>query len=182
LEIKYKYMKTKAIIPVIITSYFAIALYGRLRSNETANEPNPVTTAPTEEEEVLPDTTKTVEQPTAVASPPPIDSLVYAMIQVESRDNDSAYCAVEDAVGCLQIRPIMVREVNRICKILDIEETYTLQDRWTRSKSIEMLKIFARFYDLKEFEEVARCWNGGPSGMTYASTEGYWNRVQNEMI
>lgn len=175
-------MKTKTIIPIVITSYFAIALYGGLRSNEAKTKPSSITTTPIEEEEVLPDTIKTIEQPTAVVSPPPIDSLVYAMIQVESRDNDSAYCAVEDAVGCLQIRPIMVREVNRICEILDIEETYTLQDRWTRSKSIEMLKIFARFYHLKEFEEVARCWNGGPSGMTYASTEGYWNRVQNEMI
>ena len=108
--------------------------------------------------------------------------LIHAMIQVESRDNDSAYCAEEDAVGCLQIRPIMVNEVNRICKILGIKKAYSLEDRWSRSESISMLKIFVRFYDLKEFEEIARCWNGGPLGMDYASTEGYWNKVQNEMI
>ncbi len=113
---------------------------------------------------------------------PTIDSLVYAMIQVESRGNDSAYCAAEDAVGCLQIRPIMVEEVNRVCRILGIQKSYSLQDRWSRSESIQMLKIFAKFYHLEDFEEVARCWNGGPRGMDYASTEGYWNKVQNEMI
>jgi hypothetical protein len=42
------------------------------------------------------------------------DSFVAAVIQVESRGNENAYCRKEDAVGCLQIRPIMVREVNRV--------------------------------------------------------------------
>jgi len=177
-------MKMKVIVPIVITSYFAIALYGRMHESspnqhEDCNHDhsNPIKT-----DEVLPDTVKVVDQITIVTAPPSIDSLIYAMIQVESRDNDSAYCASEDAVGCLQIRPIMVKEVNRICKRLGIKKTYELQDRWSRSESIQMLKIFARFYKLNNLEDIARCWNGGPRGMTYASTKGYWNKVQNEMI
>ena len=152
---------------------------------QTTKKAKPCTQCPSYTKEVMPtniDTTDSVDESTAIIIPPPMDSLVYAMIQVESRDNDSAFCAAEDAVGCLQIRPIMVKEVNRICKILGIKKTYSLEDRWSRSESISMLKIFVRFYDLKEFEEIARCWNGGPRGMDYASTEGYWNKVQNEMI
>ncbi len=176
-------MKMKVIIPIVITSYFAIALYGRMHeSNPNQHEDyNHDHSNPIKTDEVLPDTVEVVDQITNVTAPP-IDSLVYAMIQVESRDNDSAYCAPEDAVGCLQIRPIMVEEVNRICKILGIKKTYSLEDRWSRLESVQMLKIFVRFYGFKEFEEIARCWNGGPRGMDYASTEGYWNRVQNEMI
>jgi hypothetical protein len=152
---------------------------------QTTKKTKPCTQCPSYTKEATPtsiDTTDSVGESTAIIIPPPMDSLVYAMIQVESRGNDSAYCGAEDAVGCLQIRPIMVEEVNRVCRILGIQKSYSLEDRWSRSKSIEMLKIFARFYHLEDFEEVARCWNGGPSGMTYASTEGYWNKVQNEMI
>src|SRR6056300_992993 len=47
--------------------------------------------------------------------------LVSALILVESRGNDSAigdrHIVGGEAVGALQIRPIMVREVNRILKI-----------------------------------------------------------------
>ena len=47
--------------------------------------------------------------------------LVSALILVESRGNDSAigdrHLVGEEAVGALQIRPIMVREVNRILRI-----------------------------------------------------------------
>ena len=44
------------------------------------------------------------------------EQFVDAVIFVESIDNDSAYNHREKAVGCLQIRPIMVREVNRVLK------------------------------------------------------------------
>lgn len=174
-----------------ITAYLAAAGYGYIKHedcNHNHSSPHRIET------EIQPDTTYVtqttkpiVEVPLVVEAPlvitpPSMDSLIYAMIQVESRGDDSAYCASEDAVGCLQIRPIMVKEVNRICKRLGIKKTYTLQDRWSRPESIQMLKIFARFYKLNSFEDVARCWNGGPKGMTYASTEGYWNRVQSEMI
>ena len=44
------------------------------------------------------------------------DRLVNAIIYVESRGNDSAIGDRGKAVGCLQIHPICVREVNRILR------------------------------------------------------------------
>ena len=53
------------------------------------------------------------------------DPLIAAIIQVESGGDTLAYNAKEDAVGCLQIRPIMVREVNRLVG----KDSFTLDDR-----------------------------------------------------
>ena len=113
------------------------------------------------------------------------DTFVDAVIYVESRGNDSAVGDNGRAVGCLQIHPIMVREVNRLLAKYDIPTTYTLEDRYSREKSIEMFEIIAEQYDccedkmqMKFFEEVARRWNGGPKGMNKKSTIPYWERVK----
>ena len=42
------------------------------------------------------------------------NEIISALMYVESSNNDSAYNANEDAVGCLQIRKTMVNDVNRI--------------------------------------------------------------------
>ena len=89
---------------------------------------------------------------------------LIAMIMVESRGNDSAYSKKEEAVGCLQIRPIMVREVNRILEIQKSDLRYTLDDRWSREKSIEMFHIVNGYHNKNStYEEIARAWNGGPN-------------------
>ena len=113
------------------------------------------------------------------------DTLVDAIIYVESRGNDSAVGDNGKAVGCLQIHPIMVREVNRLLAKYDIPTTYTLEDRYSREKSIEMFNIVSEEYYCCEdytFEEyaeiVARRWNGGPRGDKKISTIKYWNNVQ----
>lgn len=113
------------------------------------------------------------------------DTLVDAIIYVESRGNDSAVGDNGKAVGCLQIHPIMVREVNRLLAKYDIPTTYTLEDRYSREKSIEMFNIVSEEYYCCEdytFEEyaeiVARRWNGGPRGDKKRSTIKYWNNVQ----
>jgi hypothetical protein len=104
-----------------------------------------------------------------------MSNLTEAIIQVESVGNDSAYNKSEDAVGCLQIRPIMVREVNRLLKKRKNPKRYTLLNRWDRQKSIEMFLVFTK--NISKFEAKARCWNGGPKGMTKSSTIKYWNKV-----
>ena len=113
------------------------------------------------------------------------DTFVDAVIYVESRGNDSAVGDNGKAVGCLQIHPIMVREVNRLLAKYDIPKTYTLEDRYSREKSIEMFNIISEEYYCCEdytFEEyaeiVARRWNGGPRGDKKRSTIKYWNNVQ----
>lgn len=111
-----------------------------------------------------------------------VDPLIQAMIMVESEGNDSAYHKGEKAAGCLQIRPIMVREVNRILKIQKSELEYTLEDRWSRKKSIEMFHIVNGYHNKNStYEEIARAWNGGPNWFKKSLTKRYWKRVQKQL-
>jgi len=109
----------------------------------------------------------------------PNKSLIDALILVESSGRENAYNKKEDAVGCLQIRPIMVREVNRILRKQNIEQRFTKKDRWDCGLSKEMFYIWRDYHHLNSSDEViARCWNGGPRGYKKQSTEHYWYKVQ----
>lgn len=108
--------------------------------------------------------------------------LVEALIWVESRGKEDAYCKREDAVGVLQIRPIMVKEVNRILGLIGSTNIYTLEDRWNRDKSIEMFNVVASYYhETSSYEKIARCWNGGPKGLQKKQTQKYWRKVQKRL-
>ncbi len=113
------------------------------------------------------------------------EHFIDAVIEVESGGDDSAYNKRERAVGCLQIRPIMVREVNRILKSYGVDRRYTLDDRYSRAKSIEIFSMMAEEVTCCEFlsedeffEIVARRWNGGPRGARKKSTIKYWEKVK----
>ena len=111
-----------------------------------------------------------------------LDELVEALIWVESRGNDSAFHRGENAVGCLQIRPIMVKEVNRVLDLQGSTNIYTLEDRWSRTKSIEMFNVIADYYhETSSYEKIARCWNGGPKGLQKKQTKKYWRKVQKRL-
>tara|TARA_R110002020_G_scaffold464113_1_gene684535 strand:+ start:18 stop:596 length:579 start_codon:yes stop_codon:yes gene_type:complete len=107
--------------------------------------------------------------------------LLSALIMVESSNNDSAYNAREDAVGCLQIRKTMVDDVNRILKRQGKTFRYSYEDRWLRNRSIKMFDIYCKHYGLTTAEEIARCWNGGPRGMQNEMTAGYWKKVKKNL-
>jgi len=113
------------------------------------------------------------------------DYLIEALIQVESRGNTNAIGDKhlgEPSIGVLQIRPVMVREVNRILKIMGTTQRYKLKDRFDRQKSIEMFLFWKNYHHPEDgFEEIARCWNGGPRGLKNKRTEKYWIKVQNEI-
>ena len=114
------------------------------------------------------------------------DELVSALIMVESRGNDSAvgdkHLVGNEAIGALQIRPIMVREVNRILKLQKSNKRFTLKDRFERDKSIEMFYIWKNWHHKNDNAEVtARCWNGGGSGYKMKSTIKYWNKVEKQL-
>ena len=116
------------------------------------------------------------------------DRLVDAVIYVESRGNDSAVGDNGKAVGCLQIHPIMVREVNRILTSYGSATAYTLEDRYSRAKSIEMFNIISEeyycceHYSFIEYAEiVVRRWNGGPRGNKKRSTIKYWKKVKKQL-
>lgn len=114
------------------------------------------------------------------------ENLIIAMIQVESLGNDSAigdkHLVGNEAVGALQIRPIMIREVNRILKITKSKKRYTKKDRFNREKSIEMFMVWKNYHHPEGgFETIARNWNGGPRGYKNKRTEYYWLKIQKEL-
>lgn len=106
--------------------------------------------------------------------------LVEAISIVESEGDSTAYCKSERAAGLLQIRPIMVREVNRI----EGKQRFKLSDRWNVNKSIEMFFIYSEYYSnvYNEtryiYENISRRWNGGPNGHKKKSTISYWKKVK----
>ena len=109
-----------------------------------------------------------IEQPIA------IDTLLMAVMAVESNFDSMAYNSKENAAGVLQIRPIMVREVNRLLG----EDKYTLKDRWSKAKSIEMFNVIRSHLKGATDEEIARTWNGGYNGKNIPQTLQYWNKVK----
>tara|TARA_R110001599_G_scaffold75912_3_gene207940 strand:- start:65 stop:556 length:492 start_codon:yes stop_codon:yes gene_type:complete len=108
------------------------------------------------------------------------EELIEALIYIESSNNDSALNKKENALGCIQIRPIMLREVNRILKKSGSDERFKMKDRKNRNKSIRMFNIWADAYHKpSSFEKMARNWNGGPKGYKKSKTEKYWTKVTN---
>ena len=105
------------------------------------------------------------------------DTLIEAIMQVESGGDTLAYNSKEDAVGCLQIRPIMVREVNRLVG----KDSFTLDDRWSKVKSIQMFNILRSHLKEASNEKIARVWNGGYNGHKKQSTIKYWQKVKKQI-
>lgn len=121
-----------------------------------------------------------------IVTQPTESDLIEALIQVESRGQDSAigdkHLVGNEAVGALQIRPIMVREVNRILKIKKSDKRFKLSDRFSRDKTVEMFLIWKGYHHPDGgFETIARNWNGGPRGYKNPRTEKYWAKVQQEL-
>ena len=107
----------------------------------------------------------------------PKNNLIEAIIYVESRGDINAYNAKENAVGCLQIRPIMLREVNRLLGY----NKYKLTDRWNKEKSIEMFNVIKEHTTNPTDEKLARNWNGGWNGYKKQSTLKYWHKVKQQL-
>lgn len=107
----------------------------------------------------------------------PKDNLIEAIMYVESRGNTKAHNISEDAVGCLQIRPIMLREVNRLLGY----DKYQLKDRWSKTKSIEMFNVIKEHTKNPTNEKLARNWNGGWNGYKKQSTLKYWHKVKEQL-
>ena len=85
---------------------------------------------------------------------------IEAVIWQESRGVTNAIGDNGQAVGVLQIHPIMVREANRILALQGINRAYTYEDRYDREKSIEMFNIVQNFYNKEhDFELALRIWN-----------------------
>jgi len=110
------------------------------------------------------------------------NTLVDAVMYVESRNNPNAWNKREDACGVLQIRPIMINDVNRILSKKNTPKVYTLNDRWNKTKSIEIFYIIQEYYSPNGTpERIARVWNGGPNGYKKPQTLAYWHKVKQQL-
>jgi hypothetical protein len=74
-----------------------------------------------------------------------------SLVLVESGGDPTARNTATDAVGILQIRPMYVNEVNRIVG----KRRYTLADRYSVKKSIEMFQIIQEYYNPQHSIEKA---------------------------
>jgi hypothetical protein len=103
-----------------------------------------------------------------------IDRLLDAIALVESSNQAAAIGDGGQAVGAYQIRPIFVRDVNRILGC----DRYTLTDRLDAGKSRQMAKIFLTHYGTgKDIIQQARQFNGGPRGHLKKSTLPYARKI-----
>lgn len=89
--------------------------------------------------------TKTVIQYVEVEKDINIDTLIQAIIFVESSNKDNAIGDGGKAVGCLQIQPIYIDEVNRLWGY----KKYSYSDRTNRIKSILIFKDMQDFKNPK---------------------------------
>ena len=106
-----------------------------------------------------------------------LNRLITAIATVESELNEKAVSG--DCAGYLQIRPILVKECNDILKKKDSKKRYTLNDRFSKKKSIEMFYLIQeKFNPSHNIERALWVWNAGP----YAKKRpaGYINKVMKE--
>ena len=103
------------------------------------------------------------------------NNIIESIIQIESESDSFAING--DNLGILQIRPIMVYEVNRILGY----KKYRLKDRFDPIKSIEMFKIYTNHHTPDwNLELVARRWNGGYNGELKLSTLNYYLKIKSK--
>lgn len=95
-----------------------------------------------------------------------LEAVIVALIMVESSGKALAYNSSTDAVGILQIRRIMVDDVNRIIG----SPVYTYDDRWDPDKSRQMCQIALTHYCTERrlghkptLEDYALTWFAGPT-------------------
>lgn len=112
-----------------------------------------------------------------VAQKKDFSRLITAIATVESKLNEKAVS--RDCVGYLQIRPCVVQECNNILKEQKYSKRYTLNDRFSKVKSIEMFYIIQdKFNPTYNIERAICIWNAG----AYSKKKplGYLRKVMDE--
>ena len=111
--------------------------------------------------------------------------LFKAMAWVESRNNRLAYNTEEKAAGLYQIKPMYIRDINRILG----GTYYTLADRYNPRKCEKMMQIYWGYYATPErlgrvptIEDLARLHKGvGNFRNNKAVSDKYWNDIKERM-
>jgi hypothetical protein len=107
--------------------------------------------------------------------------VIDAIIEVESGGNAKAVDKGGKSCGVMQITPVLVEECNRILELRRSKKRYTMDDRFSVSKSKEMFLLFQSFYNPDNDVELAiRSWNGGMN-YTKRGTQRYFEKVMSKM-
>jgi len=100
--------------------------------------------------------------------------VVKGIAMEESRNDDSAFNEKEQAIGRLQIRPIMLRDFN-----INNKKQFKHTDCYNYEVSLEIFIWYSKHYSMNEdMNIVIRRWNGGPTGHRKTSTLKYLERVK----
>jgi soluble lytic murein transglycosylase-like protein len=102
--------------------------------------------------------------------------LLSALIQIESGGNDHAR-GRHGELGALQIKPILVRDVNRIMGTHYVHSQVT-----NRATATFIANAYLSHYGKNLSDEsLARIWQGGPKALKRSSTRAYARRVMREL-
>lgn len=102
--------------------------------------------------------------------------LLSALIAVESGGNDLAR-GRHGELGALQIRSVVVRDVNRI-----MGTHYAHAQVTNRATAIFIATAYLSHYGRGMSDEsLVRIWNGGPGGHRKGATRAYGRRVMREL-
>lgn len=105
--------------------------------------------------------------------------VIEAIIEVESGGDAKAVSG--KSCGAMQITPILVKECNNILKKRGIAKRYTLNDRFSVSKSKEMFLLMqSEFNPSNNVEKAIRAWNGG-NNYKVSVTNRYYRKVMAAM-
>ena len=106
-----------------------------------------------------------------------LSNLISALIIVESSNNDLAVGDQGRAIGCLQIHKAVVLDVNRITG-----SHYKHSEMTNRVAARAVCETYLKAYGKgASTEQLARRWNGGPTGDRKSATEAYWSKVKKNL-
>lgn len=110
-----------------------------------------------------------------------MEHLLAALIMVESSGNNEKVC--NDKLGCLQISPAVVEQVNR-----HYGTSFKDSDALNRYKAKDIARKYIQIYAVPERvgrnptdEDKARIWKGGVKGFKNEDTRPYWKKVDKEL-
>ena len=103
-----------------------------------------------------------------------LTNLITALIAVESSGNDLAIGDNGRALGPLQIHRGVVQDVNRFTG-----SHYRWESMTNRVQARAVCQAYLTHYGRgATTEQLARRWNGGPTGDRKPATVAYWRRIQ----
>jgi hypothetical protein len=106
-----------------------------------------------------------------------LTNLISALIAVESSGNDLAIGDQGRAIGCLQIHRAVVVDVNRFTG-----SHYRHSEMTNRTIARAVCEAYLRHYGKGcTTEQLARRWNGGPTGDQKSATLPYWRKVEKQL-